>query len=293
MIEGIIIKGIGGFYYVKTDHGIVESKARGIFREEKKKKTPMVGDKVKIRISDEDSGGYIEEILPRSTELIRPPVANITQAIIVMSVKSPDINTWLLDKFIILAERVNIDITICFNKIDLDTNLAEVLGSTYKGIGYKTILTSTISDFGIDSLRESLRDNISVFAGPSGAGKSSLINKIDKNLDLITGDLSIKTQRGKHTTRHVELLELDKNTYILDTPGFSSLNLDFIEEEIEVRHYFKEIEKYGKECKFLSCIHDKEPNCMVKEKVKDGIISESRYNNYLTIVEEVKNNRRY
>lgn len=291
MIDGIIMKGIGGFYYIKTDTGIVESKARGIFREENI--TPVVGDKVKIRISDEDSGGYIEEIYPRSTELIRPPVANITQAIVVMSVKSPDINTWLLDKFIMMAENENIDITICFNKIDLDMDFAKDLEKIYKDIGYRTILASTVENIGIDSLIASLSNNISVFAGPSGVGKSSLINKINPNLNLETGILSTKTQRGKHTTRHVELLEIDKDSYILDTPGFSSLNLDFIEDQTQVRHYFKEIDRYGKECKFLSCVHDKEPKCMVKEMVREETISEIRYNNYLTIMEEVKSNRRY
>lgn len=291
MIDGIIVKGIGGFYYIKTPTGIVESKARGIFREENI--TPMVGDKVKIRIRNEDQGGYIEEIYPRSSELIRPPVANVTQAIVVMSVKSPDINPWLLDKFIMMAENEQIDITICFNKIDLDLPLAKKLEKIYKDIGYNTILASTVDDTGIDVLRDCLNNNISVFAGPSGVGKSSLINKMDPNLNLITGDLSTKTKRGKHTTRHVELLEIDRESYILDTPGFSSLNLDFIEDETQVRYYFKEIDKYGKACKFLSCIHDKEPKCMVKEKVKDGTISEIRYNNYLTIMNEVKSNRRY
>lgn len=291
MIDGIIVKGIGGFYYVKTYSGIVESRARGIFREENK--TPLVGDKVKIRIRQEDNGGYIEEIYPRTTELIRPPVANVTQAVVVMSVKSPDINTWLLDKFIMMAENEGVDIVICFNKVDLDMNSAKNLERVYNNIGYKTILTSTTENIGIDSLRDCLNNNISVFAGPSGVGKSSLINVINPNLNLITGDLSTKTKRGKHTTRHVELMEIENDSYILDTPGFSSLNLDFIEDENQVRHYFKEIDKYGRECKFLSCIHDKEPKCMVKEMVKEGSIDESRYNNYLNIMEEVKSNRRY
>lgn len=291
MIEGIIVKGIGGFYYVKTDTGIVESRARGIFREENK--TPMVGDKVRIRISEEDKGGYIEEIYPRSTKLIRPPVSNVTQAIVVMSVKNPNINTWLLDKFIIMAESESIDIIICFNKADLDMDLARKLEKIYNNIGYEIIVASAMEDIGINSLKNCLNNNISVFAGPSGVGKSTLINKINPELNLATGDLSLKTRRGKHTTRHVELLEIDKDSYILDTPGFSSLDLSFIEDETEVRHYFKEINEFGKECKFLSCIHDKEPKCMVKEKVKEGKIDKIRYDNYLTIMEEVKSNRRY
>lgn len=291
MKDGIIVKGIGGFYYIKTESGIVQSKARGNFREENIK--PTVGDRVRIRISAEDSGGYIEEIYPRASELIRPPVANVTQSLMVMSVKSPDINTWLLDKFIMHAEHQKICIIVCFNKADLDIELAKKLEKIYKDIGYRTIISSTLKNIGMEDLKKHLKDNISVLAGPSGVGKSTLINMLNPSLDLATGDLSRKTQRGKHTTRHVELIEVFKDSYILDTPGFSSLNLDFIEDETQVRYYFKEIDKYGKECKFQSCVHHKEPGCMVKEKVREGTIYQERYNNYLTIMDEVKNNRRY
>lgn len=291
MRDGIIVKGIGGFYYIKTESGIVQSKARGNFREENI--IPRVGDRVRIRISAEDSGGYIEEIYPRSSELFRPPVANVSQSLVVMSVKSPNINTWLLDKFIIHAEHQNISVIVCFNKADLDIELARKLEKVYKDIGYKSVILSTIDNIGMEDLKKHLKNNISVLAGPSGVGKSTIINKLNPSLNLATGELSKKTQRGKHTTRHVELLELFKDSYILDTPGFSSLNLDFIEEESQVRYYFKEIDKYGKDCKFLSCLHHKEPGCIVKEKVAEGIIYQERYDNYLTIMDEVKNNRRY
>ncbi|TCU70639.1 ribosome biogenesis GTPase [Tissierella praeacuta] len=291
MINGIIVKGIGGFYYVRTKSDIVECRARGVFREEKL--TPLVGDKVRIRISDEDNTGYIEEIYPRTSKLLRPPVANITQAIIVMSIKRPDINPWLLDRFIIMAEHENLDIVICINKSDLAEEKALDLKSIYKNIGYKVINTSTVTGEGIDELKELLNNNISVFAGPSGAGKSSLLNTVNENFKLETGNVSFKTKRGKHTTRHIELLELHDNTFVLDSPGFSSLNIDFIEQEIELKNYFREIYKYGDKCRFISCLHKNEPNCEVKKQVEEGNIRKERYENYLLFLEEIKNIRRY
>lgn len=291
MIKGIIIKGIGGFYYVKTESNVVECRARGIFREENL--TPLVGDKVRIRISEEDNSGYIEEIYPRTSQLLRPPVANITQAIIVMSIKKPDINTWLLDRFLIMAEHENLKIVICINKSDLQTEKALELKSVYEKIGYKVINTSTLSGLGVDELNDALGNNISVFAGPSGAGKSSLLNAVNKDFKLETGDVSTKTKRGKHTTRHVELLELRDSTFVLDSPGFSSLNIDFIEDETSLRNYFSEIYKYGENCRFISCLHLNEPDCAVKKEVEAGNIHRERYENYLLFLEEIKNIRRY
>ena len=291
MLEGIIIKGIGGFYYVKTNEGIIECRARGVFREENI--TPLVGDKVKIKISEEDGSGYIVDIDERKTQLLRPAVANVTQAILVMSIKSPDINSWLLDKFLLMSEYQGLDVVVCINKYDLDPDLSENYQEIYKKAGYNVLLTSCKLDVGIDKLRESLDNNISVFAGPSGAGKSSLLNKVDNRLNLETGRVSDKTKRGKHTTRHTELLELKDKSYILDTPGFSSLDLDFIEHESYVKDNFREIRKYSDDCRFLTCLHDKEPNCAVKEKVEEGIIDEERYKNYLLLLNEVRNIRRY
>lgn len=291
MVEGIIIKGIGGFYYIKTKEGIIESRARGIFREENL--TPLVGDRVKIRINDEDNSGYIEEILERSNELIRPPVANVSQAIIVMSIKKPDINTWLLDKFLIMAEHKNLNIIICFNKMDLSEKEILRLKDVYEAIGYKVIITSVKENIGIDELVASLKGHITVFAGPSGVGKSSLLNKINPDFNRETGDVSSKSKRGKHTTRSVELLESGENTFVLDTPGFSSLDLSFIEEPSDLRQYYREIKYYGRECRFLSCLHDREPDCAIKKYVEEGIISKDRYDNYLSLLEEIKNIRRY
>lgn len=291
MLKGIIVKGVGGFYYVKTEDNIIECRARGVFREENL--TPLIGDKVRIRISDEDKTGYIEEIYPRNSQLLRPPVANITQAIIVMSIKKPDINTWLLDRFLLMAEYENLEVTICLNKSDLDLDKGSRLKNIYETAGYKVIMTSAINHIGIEELKDTLNNNISVFAGPSGAGKSSLLNGVNKNFKLETGDVSAKTKRGKHTTRHVELLELDDNTFVLDSPGFSSLNVDFIEEESELREYFREIREYGQKCRFISCLHGNEPDCEVKNQVEKGNISKDRYENYLLFLEEIKNIRRY
>lgn len=291
MIDGIIVKGIGGFYYVKTEDGVIESRARGIFREEKI--TPLIGDRVRVRISSEDNSGYVEEIYERTSQLTRPPVANITQAIIVMSIKEPDINTWLLDRFLMMAEYEELEIIICLNKVDLDPRGAEKLRKIYELAGYKVIETSTLSGEGIDDLKDLLNNNISVFAGPSGAGKSSLLNSISPGFNLETGDVSNKTKRGKHTTRHVELLEISKNTFVLDSPGFSSLNVDFIQENNQIKDYFKEISKYGETCRFKSCLHDNEPNCEVKKQVEEGNISKERYENYILFLEEIKNIRRY
>lgn len=293
MVEGIIIKGIGGFYYVKTNNGIYECRARGVFREDNI--TPLIGDKVKIRVNDLDKTGYVEEVMERKTELIRPPVANITQAVVVMSAKDPSLNLWLLDRFLVLSEEQNLNVVIVINKIDLDnSSFVEDIYKIYTDIGYKVILSSCKLNRGIHELKEALKDEITVFAGPSGVGKSSVLNEIQPNLKLETSEISKKTKRGRHTTRHVELIELEIGGYVLDTPGFSSLELDFIKKEEEVQYYFKEIRKYSNRCKFNSCLHFKEPNCEVKNQVESENISRERYKNYLNFLEEIKrHNRRY
>lgn len=293
MLEGIIIKGIGGFYYVKTENGIYECRARGVFRD--KKITPIVGDRVQIRINKEDNSGYIEKIYKRTSELVRPVVANVSQAVIVMSIKKPNINYWLLDRFLIMAEHVGLKICILINKIDLAEKYEiESVEEIYKKASYPIIKTSILTGEGINDLKKLLINNITVFAGPSGVGKSSLLNKLHPGFKLKTREVSKKANRGNHTTRHVELLEMDmENTYVLDTPGFSSLNLDFIENEVELGNYFREINRYRDGCKFIGCLHYKEPDCEVKRQVKAGNISTARYENYLKFLKEVKNYRRY
>lgn len=291
MIEGIITKGIGGFYYVDTTEGIIQCRARGVFRENNI--IPLVGDKVGITISIEDGNGYVQEIHPRNSQLLRPPVANVSQGIFVVSIKNPSINTWLLDKMILMAEQQDLEIIVCINKYDLDPEKSEEIRSIYEKAGFNTVLTSTKTGYGIEELKGFLTGHISVIAGPSGAGKSSIINLLNPLFNMETGNVSRKTARGKHTTRHVELLNLDKNSYVLDTPGFSSLNLDFIEEECDLRYYFRDINKFTGDCKFQSCLHESEPGCRVKEAVLSGEIGKTRYDNYLLILDEIKNRRRY
>ncbi|HHW56488.1 MAG TPA: ribosome small subunit-dependent GTPase A [Clostridia bacterium] len=290
-IEGIIVRGIAGFYYVDTEHGIVECRARGKFR--KDNITPLVGDIVKIQLVSKKEG-YILNILPRKNELIRPPVANVDQAIIVFAIAKPEINRVLLDKIIVLAESNDIEPVICINKIDLESReKVNKLIEIYKKIGYKVVATSVLTKEGIEELKFYLKDKVSFFAGPSGVGKSSLINSIQSNIKLKTGEVSKKLLRGRHTTRSVELLSLDFGGYVLDTPGFTALTLDIAKEDL--RYYFKEFLELQRGCKFSSCLHVNEPDCGVIEAVNEGLINRERYISYLTLLREVKEKekRRY
>ena len=291
MIEGRIIKGIGGFYYIETEKGLYECRARGIFR--KNKITPLVGDFVKISVVDEDNKkGVVEEIQERKTELVRPPIANVNKALIVFAVKNPTPHLSLLDRFIVLAERENLEIVIILTKIDLDDdNTFEKIKNIYEPCGYKGIGVSNLEKKNIDKVKEELKDNTVVFAGPSGVGKSSLLNEIDKNFKLKTGDVSDKIKRGKHTTRHAELFELEFGGMVADTPGFSSLTLDDIE-DIDLKDYFIEFDNYD-DCKFGSrCIHQNEPNCAVKEAVENGEIPKERYESYIQLLNEIRQGKR-
>ena len=291
MIEGRIIKGIGGFYYIETEKGLYECRARGIFR--KNKITPLVGDFVKISVVYEDNKkGVVEEIQERKTELVRPPIANVNKALIVFAVKNPTPHLSLLDRFIVLAERENLEIVIILTKIDLDDdNTFEKIKNIYEPCGYKVIGVSNLENKNIDKVKEELKDNTVVFAGPSGVGKSSLLNQIDSNFQLKTGDVSDKIKRGKHTTRHAELFELKFGGMVADTPGFSSLTLDDIE-DIDLKDYFIEFEDYD-DCKFGSrCIHQNEPNCAVKEAVENGEIPKERYESYIQLLNEIRQGKR-
>ena len=292
MINGKIIKGIGGFYYVDTEKGLYECRARGIFR--KNKVTPLVGDRVSISVVDEENKkGVVEEIEKRDTELVRPPIANVDKALIVFAIKNPAPNLSLLDRFIVLAEKENLEIVIVFTKVDLDSDgeLLEELKSIYEVSGYKVIPVSNKLKLNIDKIKEELKENTVVFAGPSGVGKSSLLNEVDKNFELKTGEVSDKIKRGKHTTRHAELLKLECGGMVADTPGFSSLTLDDIDES-ELKEYFIEFDKHD-DCRFGSrCIHENEPSCAVKEAVENGEISKKRYESYIQLLNEIRSGKR-
>lgn len=289
MKKGQIIDGIGGIYTVMCeDNTMYKSKARGLFRKENI--SPIVGDYVNIDISS-DNKGYIKEIFTRKNELVRPRVANIDQLILVFSMKEPDINYNLLDKFLVMAEYNNLDVIICINKIDLmDLESVEKIKDIYYKAGYKIIFTSAKEKKEIDEFKNVLKNKVNAFAGPSGVGKSSLLNVIDDKLNLITNTISNKTKRGRHTTRSVKLIELDFGGYVLDTPGFTSLELEDIN-EFNLKDYYKDFNKYESGCKFRTCMHISEPNCAVKQAVLDNKISEDRYNRYIEIYNQLKNKR--
>lgn len=290
MISGIITKGIGGFYYVDADEHVFECRARGRFR--KDHIVPMVGDWVDIEVDDRTKQGYVINIHERKNQLQRPMVANIDQVIIVFAAKKPDINISLLQKFMVYGEYVGLKIVVCINKIDLDEeNETEPIKAMLRSIPYDFICTSAKHGIGISELKEKLRGNISVFAGPSGAGKSSLLNSINPGLYLKIGDLSHKTERGTHTTRHAELIKLAFGGMVVDTPGFTAFDLVDID-EAELQYLFPEFQEYLN-CRFPSCRHYKEPECGVKQAVDEGNINSIRYEHYIQILCELMKNRRY
>lgn len=276
---------------MENNNEIVLSKARGVFRNQNIK--PVVGDNVKLSINN-DGTGYIDEVFERKNQLLRPPIANVDQVIVVMSILSPDINLNLLDRYLLMLEKSKVDIKIIFNKIDLLKNDdLNYIFDIYINIGYEIFLNSNNETKNIETLKKIFNNKITAVAGPSGVGKSTTLNNVFEDLDLDTGLVSKKTQRGKHTTRTVKMLKINENTYIIDTPGFSSLDLSFIEDRAEIRDNFIEFKKFSANCKFHNCFHINEPSCAVKEAVKVGDISEYRYNNYKLILEEYDNIRRY
>jgi ribosome biogenesis GTPase len=288
----MILKGIGGFYYVKTKEGVFECKARGIFRKEGL--TPLPGDMVTISAVDEkDKTGWIEEINKRESQLVRPAVANVNQIIIVIAACAPVPDLLLLDKLLITAEKLNLKVRLCINKIDMDENLEyRKTEAAYVKSGYSVLLTSSKTGTGFEKLRALLPGNITVFAGQSGVGKSTILNTILHSWVMQTGELSRKAERGKHTTRHAELLELSFGGFVADTPGFSSYELDDIEAE-ELELYYPEMrDKYGK-CRFTHCSHISEPECRVKEAVEKGFIDEGRYDRFILLYNSLKQNKTY
>ena len=283
-MTGTIIKGIGGFYYVRAEDSVIyECKARGVFRNRKIK--PVIGDKVDISV--ENGKGNITEIWERRTFLIRPPVSNIDNIMIVAAAKNPDPDTGLMDKMLVTAEYKGISPIICINKTDLDDG-AEI-ARIYKDTGYPIVFVSTYEDRGTDELKKLLSGKITALAGLSGVGKSSILNALIAT-DAETGDISEKIKRGRHTTRHVELFEIDGGGYIFDTPGFSSYELEDIKAQ-DLCMYFPEMRNIKDNCRFKGCAHIKEPDCAVKEALFLGKISEERYESYKNIYEILKNRK--
>lgn len=293
MMQGKIIKGIAGFYYVHVVHsGIYECKAKGIFRSKKIK--PLVGDNVKIDIIDEANHiGNIIEITERTNELIRPAVANINQSLVVFAVMKPNPNINLLDRFLVMMERQDIPVIICFNKTDLaEEDDIISLKNIYVNAGYHVIFTSTINGNGVEDVKRMLMGKTTALAGPSGVGKSSMLNAIIPDANSQTGVISEKIGRGKNTTRHTEIFNLEDDTYIMDTPGFTSLYSNDFEKEC-LKEYFPEFREYEGKCRFSGCVHENEPDCALKEALNNGIINKSRYDNYLIMLDEIKNRKKY
>ncbi|QSX06856.1 ribosome small subunit-dependent GTPase A [Sedimentibacter sp. zth1] len=292
MLQGRIIRGVGGNYYVDTENGLIECRARGLFRNQNIK--PLVGDNVLIRLTEENKNyGYVEEINERKNEMKRPAVSNVDQIIIVFAVKNPEPSFLLLDKLIIAAEVNKLNPIICFNKADLvDDEYFEKIIDIYKSTDYQIIFTSKYKPELLENFENILKDKITLFSGPSGVGKSSLMNVIDDNFELKTGDISEKLKRGKHTTRHAEMYKLSFGGFVVDTPGFSSFDINEVD-ATDLTRFYPDIEKISGECKFSDCVHNKEPGCMVKKAVEDKKISEVRYTNYLKLYEEIKSFKHY
>ena len=291
-MRGRIVKGIAGFYYVSCGDRIYECKAKGVFRKDRQK--PLVGDRVEMDVLDEAEGlGNVRELLPRDSELIRPAVANVDQALVIFSIVRPKPNFNLLDRFLVMMGQQGLDCAICFNKADLDEEgKGEKYRKLYRACGYRTLAVSARRGDGIETLKELLAGRTTVVAGPSGVGKSSLINCLQSKVVMETGEISERIERGKHTTRHSQLIAMGEDTYILDTPGFSSLGL-FDLEKGELAGYYPEFAAYEKYCRFGGCAHIHERDCGVKAAVEKGRVSRLRYRNYCLLYQELGRMQRF
>ncbi len=290
-LEGRIISSIGGFYYVEAanleneENGVYECRARGIFR--KNKISPLVGDRVLIDVL-EDKTGSVAAILERQNQLVRPPVANLEQLIIVISVADPSPVPLVIDQMIAIAEKNRIEPIVVINKVDLGD--ASVWENTYRTAGFPVIVLSALDHESVEPLRRIMAGKISAFTGNSGVGKSSLLNALYPAMELATGEISQKLGRGRHTTRTVTLYSLPEGGYIADTPGFSSLDMERAQPILkdELPDCFREFAEYIGECRFTSCAHVKEKECAIRQAVEEGKIPLSRYESYVALYEQVK-----
>ena len=319
-MRGKIIKGIAGFYYVHvpklgrdpelsdrdpessgyeselsrcdSEAAVIACKARGLFRNQNRK--PLVGDDVEIVLSETDEReGTIQELLPRRSSLIRPAVANVDQAVVLFAAAEPEPNRNLLDRFLVYLEREKVPAIVCFNKSDLvEKERLDILRQTYAGCGYPVYTLSVLKKEGIGEFKELLAGKTTVLAGPSGVGKSSLTNLLVPEAEMETGQVSEKIKRGRHTTRHSELFSLGGSSYLMDTPGFASLELSGVEKE-ELWRYFPEFEPYEPDCRFQGCVHIGERECGVKNALAEGKIAESRYESYRQLYEELRQQKKY
>lgn len=288
--EGTIVKGYSGFYYVAFQGALYECSLRGKNRKKKVKFLP--GDKVLFRIGegidDDTRGGAIEELLPRKNELVRPPVANLDQLVIISAMSDPAPDLRLIDRLTVFAQWNEVTPVLCFNKSDLvNQEERQKITKIYEPTGFPLVFCSTVTGEGIDEMKALLSDKFSVLAGNSGVGKSSMMNAISDKWQLATGEVSEKLGRGRHTTRHVELFQLDDNTLIADTPGFSTLTVPEDIKREELSRLFPEFLDRLSDCRFATCMHKNEPDCAVKTAIAEGEVAQSRYDNYLAFLEEV------
>ena len=287
MEEGRIIKALSGFYYVQTQAGVVECRARGRFR--KDGTSPLVGDRVQITRAGKS--GTVDAVLPRRNALIRPAVANVDVLVVLASCAIPQTEPFLIDRIVTIAARQDVPCLICVNKDDLAP--AAPLADIYRKAGIPTLVTSAATGEGLEALRAHIRGKFAVFTGNSGVGKSSVLNALAPELALPVGEVSQKLGRGRHTTRHIELFSLPGGMYIADTPGFSSFDtdrMDAIPKE-ELAQTFVDFLPYLGQCQFPDCAHRKEPGCAVRAAVEQGAIGKSRYESYLRLYDIVKDHK--
>lgn len=288
-MKGIIVKGIAGFYYVKTEKKVYQCKARGIFKKEGI--TPYVGDEVRITLLDEDEG-VVEEIFPRKNEFIRPPIANVDCFVIVVAATRPEPNPDIIDRFLVMAEENHTDIVICLNKVDLAENQDQLMvNEIYSGI-YPVVCLCGKTGEGIDQLVALMGKKKCALAGPSGTGKSTILNRLQTRILVETGAVSEKTKRGKHTTRHVELFETDSGALVFDTPGFTSFDILEADED-ELHFLYPELLPYIGNCKYDDCRHIQEPGCAVRTGVSEGKIHQGRYRSYVNQLKEIREKNHY